>query len=125
MPFLFFYYLLLYGAETAQIVCFYCYIVFVSPCVTACPGRMNRDLAQKAMQPQINATKTQLDISIYIARSGIRVDEETHQLYINAGDVEWKEKVQSALEKSRPSALLFCKRLQNIMKSIEFIHWTI
>jgi hypothetical protein len=77
------------------------------------------------MQPQINATKTQLDISIYIARSGIRVDEETHQLYINAGDVEWKEKVQSALEKSRPSALLFCKRLQNIMKSIEFIHWTI
>ncbi|MDF2713608.1 MAG: hypothetical protein K0R28_533, partial [Paenibacillus sp.] len=41
--------------------------------------------------PQINATKTQLDISIYIARSGIRVDEETHQLYIKAGDEKWKE----------------------------------
>jgi len=77
------------------------------------------------MQRQINATKTQLDIGLYIALSGIRMNEETHHLYINAGDVEWKEKLQSALEKSRPSALLFCKRLQNNMKSIEFIHWTI
>ncbi|MBD2864948.1 type 1 periplasmic-binding domain-containing protein [Paenibacillus oceani] len=55
----------------------------------------------------------------------MRVDEETHHLYIKAGDVKWKEKLQSVLEKSRPAALLLCKSLQNYMESIEFIHWTI
>jgi hypothetical protein len=41
------------------------------------------------------------------AGAGIRVNEETHHLYIKAGDEKWEEKLQLALEKLRPTALLF------------------
>lgn len=47
-------------------------------------------------------------------QAGIRVEEETHRIHIKPGDDQWKEKLQLALEKLRPTALLYSAHDMNL-----------